>query len=54
MVDLKVIARASSQDRALIVAGLQQMQKKVAVVCKSVNDLQALKLADVGVSLTSS
>lgn len=50
---LRVIARANSYDKYLLVVGLQQMGRSVATVGEGLNDVDALKTANVGFAMGS-
>lgn len=50
---LKVLGRADARDKLLMVAGLAQMGKKVAVVGDGINDLAAFKVAHVSIAMGS-
>ena len=49
--DLKVIARASPEDKFLLVIGLKELENIVAVTGDGTNDAPALKNADVGFAM---
>jgi len=49
--DLKVLARSSSRDKYMLVAGLIQMDNVVAVTGDGTNDVEALKKADIGFAM---
>ena len=49
--DLKVLARSSSRDKYMLVAGLIQMGNVVAVTGDGTNDVEALKKADIGFAM---
>jgi P-type E1-E2 ATPase len=52
--NLKVLARATAADKLLLVAGLQSVYgRKVAVTGDGINDVAALTLSDVGISMGS-
>ena len=48
---LKVVARSRPEDKYLLVTGLRQMDKTVAVTGDGTNDAPALKKADVGFAM---
>jgi len=53
---VKVIARATAEDKLILVAGLKQMNPErniVAVSGEGINDIEALVRSDVGMSLGS-
>lgn len=50
---LKVIARATPYDKYTLVVGLKQLGKTVAVTGDSLNDIDALKCADIGLAMSS-
>ena len=50
---LKVLARASSSDKNLLVIGLQALGKSVAVTGEGINDVDSLKQANVGLAMGS-
>jgi P-type Ca2+ transporter type 2B len=49
--NLKVLARATAADKHLLVVGLRNLGKKVAVTGDGINDIEALGFADVGISM---
>lgn len=49
--ELKVLARSSSRDKYMLVAGLIQMGNVVAVTGDGTNDVEALKKADIGFAM---
>lgn len=49
--ELKVLARSSSRDKYILVAGLIQMGNVVAVTGDGTNDVEALKKADIGFAM---
>jgi calcium-translocating P-type ATPase len=49
--ELKVLARSSSRDKYILVAGLIQMENVVAVTGDGTNDVEALKKADIGFAM---
>lgn len=51
--NLKVLARATAADKHLLVVGLRNLGKKVAVTGDGINDVEALAFADVGISMGS-
>lgn len=51
--ELKVIARANAHDKLLMVVGLKDMGQVVAATGDGINDIEALKNADVGLSMGS-
>lgn len=50
---LKVIARATSYDKYLLVIGLKDLGRTVATIGEGLNDLDALQNADVGFAMGS-
>lgn len=50
---LVVVGRADPIDKQMICAGLQAMQKKVAVVGEGLNDIKAFEIADVSFAMGS-
>lgn len=50
---LKVIARATAEDKHILVTGLKLLNRRVAVSGEGINDVDALQAADVGMSLGS-
>ncbi len=50
---LKVIARATPKDKELIAKGLKDLHKKVAVTGEGMNDVDALKISEVGFCMGS-
>jgi magnesium-transporting ATPase (P-type) len=50
---LVVVGRADPIDKQMICAGLQAMQKKVAVIGEGLNDIQAFDIADVSFAMGS-
>jgi Ca2+ transporting ATPase len=54
MQDLKVIARATPEDKILLTVGLQAINgNKVAIIGESINDIPAFKQADVSFAMGS-
>jgi magnesium-transporting ATPase (P-type) len=51
--DVKVLARANSDDKLLMVIGLKNAGKTVAVTGDGINDIEALEHSDVGISMGS-
>lgn len=51
--DIRVLARATPQDRLMLVTGLKAMGKSVAVTGAGINDVEALLAADVGLAMGS-
>lgn len=51
--DVKVLTRANSDDKLLMVIGLKNSSKTVAVTGDGINDIDALEHADVGLSMGS-
>jgi len=51
--ELKVIARATAEDKLKLVCGLRTLGRKVAVSGEGINDVEAIRGADVGFSLGS-
>jgi magnesium-transporting ATPase (P-type) len=51
--DCKVIARANSDDKFLMVVGLKNCHRTVAVTGDGINDVEALNNADVGLAMGS-
>lgn len=51
--ELKVIARANAHDKLLMVIGLKEMGSVVAATGDGINDIEALKNADVGLAMGS-
>jgi len=51
--DLKVLSRANSDDKLLMVVGLKNSFKSVAVTGDGINDIEALEAADVGLAMGS-
>lgn len=51
--DLRVLARADATDKYILVTGLQQIGRKVAATGDGINDIDAIKKADVGISMGS-
>lgn len=51
--NLKVVYRATSEDKNMLVIGLQNIGRKVAVTGSSITDLNALSNSDVGLSMGS-
>lgn len=51
--ELKVLARANSHDKLLMVIGLRHMERIVASTGEGINDVDALKNADVGLAMGS-
>lgn len=51
--DIRVLARATPQDRLMLVTGLKNMGKSVAVTGAGINDVEALLAADVGLAMGS-
>lgn len=47
------MARASANDKYLLVVGLKNLGKKVSVTGDGLNDIEALKAADVGLGMGS-
>lgn len=52
--NLKVLARATSQDKHLLIVGLQSLGKKVAATGDGIFDSMALQRSDVGLAMGSS
>lgn len=50
---MKVLARAIPYDKHLLVVGLKELGKAVAVTGDGINDVDALRSADVGFSMGS-
>jgi len=50
---LKVLGRAIPSDKHLLVSGLKEMGRSVAVTGDGINDVEALKTADVGFAMGS-
>lgn len=50
---LVVVGRADPIDKQMICAGLQAMQKKVAVIGEGLNDIKAFEIADVSFAMGS-
>jgi len=48
---LRVLARATPEDKHLVVAGLKQLGQNVAVTGDGCNDAKALRTADVGIAM---
>jgi P-type E1-E2 ATPase len=53
MQEVKVLARANSDDKLLMVVGLKNCQQKVAVTGDGINDIDALEHSDVGLAMGS-
>lgn len=51
--DVKVLTRATSDDKLLMVIGLKNCGKTVAVTGDGINDIDALEHADVGLAMGS-
>jgi len=51
MTKLRVLARATPEDKHLIVQGLKEIGERVAVTGDGCNDAKALKAASVGISM---
>jgi len=51
--DVKVLTRANSDDKLLMVIGLKNCSKTVAVTGDGINDIDALEHADVGLAMGS-
>lgn len=51
--NLKVLARATAADKHLLVVGLKGLNRQVAATGDGINDVEALKAADVGVAMGS-
>jgi P-type Ca2+ transporter type 2C len=51
--NLRVLARATSADKHLLVAGLKSMGRVVAATGEGINDVSALCRADVGLAMGS-
>jgi len=51
--ELKVLARANAHDKLLMVIGLKEMGQVVAATGDGINDIEALKNADVGLAMGS-
>jgi len=51
--DLKVLSRANSDDKLLMVIGLKNSARSVAVTGDGINDIEALEAADVGLAMGS-
>lgn len=51
--NLKVIVRATPQDKLLLVVGLQALGEHVAVTGDGINDVDSLKSGDVGLAMGS-
>jgi magnesium-transporting ATPase (P-type) len=49
--DVKVLARANSDDKLLMVIGLKDSGKTVAVTGDGINDIEALEHSDVGIAM---
>jgi len=47
------LARATSNDKHLLVIGLKNMGRKVSVTGDGINDIEALNAADVGLGMGS-
>jgi len=52
--DLKVLARATPDDKKMIAEGLKRMGKKIAVVGDGMNDVETFPIADVSFAMGSS
>ena len=50
---IRVLARATPQDRLILVTGLRAIGKSVAVTGSGINDVEALAAADVGLAMGS-
>ena len=48
---LRVLARATAQDKYLLTVGLKNINRNVAVTGDGINDIEALKNADIGMSM---
>jgi magnesium-transporting ATPase (P-type) len=51
--NLKVLARATAQDKLLLIVGLKGMGHQISVTGDGINDVEALKNADVGLAMGS-
>ncbi len=51
--DVRVIARATPEDKQLLSVGLQQMQKNVALTGEGVNDITGMSYANVSFCMGS-
>lgn len=49
--DVKVLSRANSDDKLLMVIGLKNAGKIVAVTGDGINDIEAIEAADVGIAM---
>ena len=49
--DLRILARATPEDKFILVTGLIQLDNVVAVTGDGTNDAPALKMADVGFAM---
>lgn len=49
--DVKVLSRANSDDKLLMVIGLKNAGKTVAVTGDGINDIEAIEAADVGIAM---
>jgi len=52
--NLKVLARASPEDKMIIAMGLKGMNKKIAVIGDGMNDVESFQIADVSFAMGSS
>jgi len=52
--NLKVLARASPEDKMIIAMGLKGMNKKIAVIGDGMNDVDSFQIADVSFAMGSS
>lgn len=50
---LRVLARATAEDKFLLIQGLKNLGRRIAVTGDGINDVDALKCADVGLAMGS-